>query len=218
MPWFDSEPEYYADPSGPLRQGDILVVPSVIIEPGDGEPPGAAPGEFGAERVVQLWSALSNVLPEAPTIRGRVRWDLGMVLPHDCALEKEFNERVASLIADGSDEETAILEASADRGLDRHVAIAPIRSYEVLPPERVAGVRTGQRLGTFPVVASKRFLVEPGWADLNAPTTVDRSLFAARMRIASLSERAADYLRAALSKHWAYKKPTPPARRAKRKM
>jgi hypothetical protein len=203
--WFDDEADYYEAAAGPLRQGDLVLAPTISIEPGGGESAGVAPAELGAERLVVLWSAITSTLPEAPSIAARIRWDLAMVLPHDCALEKEFNERAAQLIAAGASEDGAIAEASADSRLDRHIAVAPIRGYEDAHLERRQGIRNGQRLGTFPVVASARYLIEPGWVDLDAPTTVARSLFAPAMRVAALSSQAVNYLRAALAKHWAHR-------------
>lgn len=144
-------------------------------------------------------------MPEAPTLKARVRWDLAMVIPHDCALEKEFNERVSELVREGASEEVAVEEASADNTLDRLVAVAPIRAYEDTTAKRKEGIRTGQRHGTFPVPASSTYCIEPGWVDLTAPTTLDRGFFSPNLRLASLTDRAADYLRASLARHWAYR-------------
>ncbi len=205
MAWFEKETEYYQEASGALRQGDLVLAPSAVLESGEGDNPGAAPGNLGEERVPQIWKAIRKALPEAPTLRARVRWDLALVLPHDCALEKEFNERVAELVAMRFSEDAAITDASADANLDRLVAVAPVRSYDEIDVRRREGIRTAQRLGTFPVAASPLYAVEPGWVDLNGPTTIDRRFFSPSLRIASLTDRAADYLRAALARHWAYR-------------
>jgi len=203
--WFDNENEYFQDAVGALRQGDLVLAPTVVLEPGECEAPGVSPTVLGEERSVQVWKATKHLLPEAPTLKAKVRWDLAMVIPHDCALEKEFNERVGELVRDGIPEEVAIEEASADRTLDRLVAVAPIRAYEETTPKRKEGIRTGQRHGTFPVPASPTYCIEPGWVDLTAPTTLDRNFFSPNLRVAALTDRAADYLRASLARHWAYR-------------
>ena len=205
MAWFDSENEYYQHPQGPLRQGDLVLAPSAVLEPGEGELPALAPSLLGDEQTIQLWKAARRTLPEAPTLRARVRWDLSMVLPHDCALEKEFNERVAELMREQLSEDEAIAQASADPTLDTLIALAPVRAYEEAAERRREGIRTGQRLGTFPVPASSTHALDPGWVDLSAPTTVARSFFSPELRVASLTVRAADYLRAALARHWSYR-------------
>jgi hypothetical protein len=205
MSWFDNENEYYQDAVGALRQGDLVLAPTVVLEPGECEAPGVSPTALGEERSVQVWKATKHLLPEAPTLKARVRWDLAMVLPHDCALEKEFNERVGELVRNGTPEDVAIEEASVDRTLDRLIAVAPIRAYEETTSKRKEGIRTGQRHGAFPVPASPTYCIEPGWVDLTAPTTLDRGFFSPNLRLASLTDRAADYLRASLARHWAYR-------------
>jgi hypothetical protein len=203
--WFDTEAEYYQAPEGPLRQGDIVLAATVVVGAGVGPEPGVAPAQLGQARTVKLWTALGHTLPEAPSLQAQVRWDLAMVLPHDCALEKEFNERVVELLAQGQDEADAVRAASADPALDRYLAVAPIRDYSVLPERRREGARGGQRHGAFPVPASALYALESGWVDLNAPTTVDRVSFSPSLRVASLTDRAVDYLRASLARHWAYR-------------
>jgi len=83
--WYDNENEYYQDAAGALRQGELVLAPTVVVELGE---------------------------------------DMAMVIPHDCALEKEFNERVGELVRNGTSEEVAIAQASTDSTLDRLVAVA----------------------------------------------------------------------------------------------
>jgi hypothetical protein len=205
MSWFDSETDYFQAPDGPLRQGDVVLAPTAVFEPGPGQAPGVAPAGLGEERTVQVWRGARQSLPDAPALQARVRWDLAMVLPHDCSLEKEFNERVAELMAAGQAEDAAIHAASADPMLDRLIAVAPVLGYDTVLPRRREGIRTGQRLGTFPVPHSAAYAIEPSWVNLNAVTTVDRSFFSANLRVAALKDRTVDYLRAALARHWAYR-------------
>jgi hypothetical protein len=204
MAWLDNERDYYREPSGPLRQGDIVLAPTAILVDGFSNLSSVAPASFGEEVRIGMWRATTGELPEAPAISADVRWGPAMVLPHACALEKEFNERVVALMKDGVSEQDAIELASAEP-LDMHVAVAPVRTYDELPSTKRHGVRYAQSLGMFPVVQSATYALEAGWADLQCPTTLLRRLLSKNMRVASLSELAAAYLRAALAKHWAYR-------------
>jgi hypothetical protein len=57
---------------------------------------------FGEERTVQVWLGSTRTLLEAPSRGLQARWGLAMVLPHACALEKEFDERVVVLMRPGA--------------------------------------------------------------------------------------------------------------------
>jgi len=128
-----------------------------------------------------------------------------MVLPHVRALEKEFNERVASLVAAGVKRSDAEAAANEDLTLDRFVALAPLCAYDELPVERHLGVRAGSRLGYFPVPASRDAGIPASWVDLRRISTTDVSLIDVDpLRLASLSPLAQAHLQAALAKHWAY--------------
>jgi hypothetical protein len=129
-----------------------------------------------------------------------------MVLPHACALEKEFNERVASLVVAGGDQGEAEAAANGDPTLDRFVALAPLCTYDELEAERHQGVRAGTRLGSFPVPASRDAGIPAAWVDLRRISTTDISLIDVDpLRLASLSPLAQAHLQAALAKHWAYR-------------
>jgi hypothetical protein len=87
-----------------------------------------------------------------------------MVLPHGCALEKEFNERVALFVATGHVRAEAEQLANDDASLDRYVALAPLCTYSELAPERRAGVQSGALLGAFPAPENPSIGIPPAWA------------------------------------------------------
>jgi hypothetical protein len=94
-----------------------------------------------------------------------------MVLPHACALEKEFNERVVVLMASVCSQLEADRLANDDASLDRF--IAPLCTYNEVEPRLHLGAKTGTRLGTFPVPESPWFGIPQAWVDLRRMSTTD---------------------------------------------
>jgi hypothetical protein len=204
--WYDDPAVYYGAPAEVLAQGDIVVATTGVFEAERGDVAPASPLYFGEERLVQVWLGSTGSLPEAPSLGLRARWGLAMVLPHACALEKEFNERVGSLIAAGHQQQDAERLANDDGSLDRFIALAPLCAYSELPPERHAGVKSGIRLGSFPVPADVSGGIPAAWVDLRRISTSEVSLIDVEpLRLASLSSLAQAHLQAALAKHWAYR-------------
>jgi hypothetical protein len=204
--WYDDPSFYYGASPEVLTQGDIVVATTGVFEGEQGDVAPASPLYFGDERLVQVWHGSTGTLPEAPSLGVRARWGLAMVLPHACALEKEFNERVAFLIASGQGQSEAEDIANDDLTLDRFIALAPLCTYGELAPERHAGVREGARLGAFPVPAHSAGGIPGAWVDLRRISTTDVTLIDVEpMRLASLSSLAQAHLQAALVKHWAYR-------------
>jgi hypothetical protein len=120
--------------------------------------------------------------------------------------KKEFNERVAVLVATGHSRAKAEHLANDDVSLDRFIALAPLCTYGELDRERHAGVRSGARLGTFPVPGNPSSGIPPAWVDLRRISTTDVTLVDVEpMRLASLYSLAQAHLQAALAKHWAYR-------------
>src|SRR5579884_263419 len=173
MPWFDDPGLYYGKGYEVLSQGDIILTPLAILVPDAGGVAARAPDRFGEERLISLWTAVDRALPEAPSTSARVSWGAGMVLPHGCALEKEFNERIDDLIDEGMSEVEAEELANADPTLDRSVVLAPLRLYETLPENRRAGARQGTRLGSFPIVADPVNGIPESYVDFTRACTVD---------------------------------------------
>lgn len=205
MSWFDDPAAYYGDGFDVISQGDIIFAPSAVLVGGAGGVAGEAPKMINEERLVSLWTATTGRLPEAPSVAVRAQWGVAMVLPHPCALEKEFNERIEELIARGVDQQAAEDIANEDQTLDRHIALAPLRLYDTLPEQRRAGARQGARLGAFPVVASTEFAIPESYVDLSRITTVDIGLLPLSLRIASLSDLSRSHLQVGLAMFWAYR-------------
>ncbi len=206
MPWYDDPSLYFGGSSDVLSQGDIVVATTGTFEGDAGETAPASPLYFGEERYVSVWRGSTGVLPEAPSLGLRARWGLAMVLPHACALEKEFNERVAELVAAGTAQSSAEQLANDDPALDRFVALAPLCAYDDLAPKLRTGVQTCARLGTFPVPANASAGIPAAWVDLRRISTTDVALVDVEtLRFASLSALAQAHLQAALAKHWSYR-------------
>lgn len=207
MAWFDDPGQYYRsdlDNSLPLSQGDIVIAPTAVIRPDTADSDVAAPAELDVVRRVTLWRSGDEVeLPGAPSLSADVRWGLAMILPHPCALEKEWNERVQELMSDGMDRDTAISEACADPELDPHVALAPIRSYDGMPQHRAALIARGDPLGSFPIVCNG--MIPASYVDFTQLSTVRWELLAPELRLASLSDLATAHLRHRLATYFAYR-------------
>jgi hypothetical protein len=207
MAWFDDPNVYFRNPLEPTRaisQGDIVVAPTAIITPGTADTDVAAPSDFHVVRHVTLWRAADNVeLPGAPSLSAEVRWGLAMVVPHNCALEKEWNERVAELVAGGTPEDQAQAEASDDIELDPYIGIAPILAYSALSQERAEAIARGNPLGSFPIPAGGA--IPASYVDLSQMTTVRWELIAKPQRLAALSDLAAAHLGHRLAVYYAYR-------------
>jgi hypothetical protein len=204
--WFDNPAEYYAElpqQDAALSQGDIVIAPTAIIFPGESESEVAGPTTLDETRDTTLWRASSQTLPGAPSFSSRTRWGLAMVVPHSCALDKEWNERIAELIEAGNDKGNAIREASKQDDLDAHITLASVLALETLPASKRAGVRMNRRLGNFPVCA-KDDLPE-SFVDLTQLSTVHYSGIPQAQRIAALSSKSIAHLHFALAMHFAYR-------------
>ena len=139
----------------------------------------------------------------APTLSAEVGWALAMVIPHNCAMEKDWNERVAELVASGASQGEAEQQAGSDTGLDPLVTVAPILPYAGLSAKRERSIRSGLRLTAFPVVGNGQ--VPEGFVDLNAMTCVHYTLVLVEQRVAALSRVAEAFLQKKLAMHFAYR-------------
>jgi hypothetical protein len=126
-----------------------------------------------------------------------------MVIPHNCAMEKDWNERVAELVASGASQGEAEQQAGSDTGLDPLVTVAPILPYAGLSAKRERSIRSGLRLSAFPVVGNGQ--VPEGYVDLNAMTSVRYTLVLTEQRVAALSRVAQAFLQKKLAMHFAYR-------------
>lgn len=204
MAWYDEPAKYYRDvqPEEPLTQGDIVIAPTTIIYEGTAESDITGPSDLDQRRRTTLWVSVKEELPAAPTFSAETRWGVAMVIPHPCAMEKEWNERVADLVNSGVPEPQAIDEAtSAD--LDPYVTLAPIFGYDSLPRERRRSAQTGSRLGNFPICPSGD--LPASFVDFNQMTTMHFSVAPRIRRIRGLSNLALAHLHHSLVMHFAYR-------------
>jgi len=199
VPWYDDPIQYYADvgEDDALSQGDIVFAATLVVEPGSGETNIAGPTGPGERRRITLWPAAGDALPAAPAMAADVSWGLAMVVPHRCALEKEWNEALESFLAEGSDRAEAERRATATPGLDRFVTIAPLVPLDQADPSKQASISRGDRLGAFPVCADAT--MPRAYADLYRVTTVDERLVRVTHRVKALSDKARAKLQLGLS-------------------
>lgn len=205
MAWYDEPANYFRDVQleEPLTQGDIITAPTAIIHNGLGDSDITGPADLDQSRRTTLWIPAGDALPAAPAFSAETRWGIAMVIPHPCAMEKEWNERIADLVGLGHNEADAIAQATADDTLDPYVTLAPILSYMALPQEKHRGVQTNQRLGNFPICPSGT--IPASFVDFNQLTTVHYSSAPRRRRIAGLSTLAIAHLHHSLVMHFAYR-------------
>jgi hypothetical protein len=194
---------YEAVPHPTLRQGDIILAPSVVLVPPeqrDLSAPRRGPERLGDLQRLALWDADERAL--SPDVSAELRLSPVLVLSHDCDLEKEFNERVRDLMAAGVPQDQAVAEAEADSSLDPLAVVAPLRAFSESPAQRHAGVRQGQRIGFFPILQLPR---DGGdyFVDLGQVTTVSVQLLPQAGKVASLAPESVYELRYKLGEAYA---------------
>lgn len=194
---------YAEAPHPALRQGDIVLAPSaLLLPPGERDlaAPSHGPTRLGEAQRLALWDSHGSVL--SPDVSAEVRFSPVLVVSHDCELEKEFNERVRELLAEGRSEADAVAEAEGDRTLDPYAVVAPVLPYASVPERRHAGIRSGQRIGYFPL---DRLPGDGGdyIVDLGRLCTVSVELLPHRAKVASLSPESVYELRYKLSEAYA---------------
>lgn len=197
---------YVTDGSGPLRQGDLVLAPSATLYK-DTETPAAqalisSPLRVGTAQQVHLWQPQQQV----SGLSAEVRWGLAMVLPHECAISRDFNRRQVQLRKEGFSDEEARKIASDDPALDPTVVVSPVIPLIDFPLSDHPGILTGGRIGLFPICPGPRPekpLVPKGVVDLGRASEISRQLI--HQRVARLSERARALLRAKLVDQWAYR-------------
>jgi len=203
--WFDDPSLFFADANDrTISQGDIVIAPTVVVVSGVSDNDVAAPADIDIERRVTLWHGNDDVvLPGAPSLSADVRWGPTMVLPHPCALEKEWNEKVDELVSAGEDQHIAEERATAMGELDPYVVIAPIVSYEGFSEKKAESIRGGDYLSTFPIAPTNLF--PSVYVDLNRATTCEWRLIPHEARVARLSKLAIGHLRHRVCAFYAYR-------------
>lgn len=194
---------YEAVPHPTLRQGDIVLAPTVILVPPghrDLDGPRAGPARLGDVQRLALWYADAGT--HAPEVSAEMRFSPVLVLSHDCELEKDFNERIRALLAEGRAEDDALAEAEGDPSLDPFAVVAPLRPFSDLPAQRREGVLHGQRIGYFPLLKLPR---DGGdyFVDLGQACTVSVRLLPQAGKVASLDRHAVFELRYKLTEAYA---------------
>jgi hypothetical protein len=119
---------------------------------------------------------------------------LGMVITHDCQLDKEWNQKVRELQKGGTPIEQAEIEATADTSLDRTLVVSPLIDPSDLRGGR-GNVMAGRVIGYLPVPKHPDDLVDACVVDLTYQCTIDRRDV---VKVASVSEPARKQLRYAL--------------------
>lgn len=194
---------YLPEPHATRRQGDIVLAPtSVLWAPERVSTPGSVP--FPPTHIGEpVFSMAAQAPAGTPYVLGvhETRWSPAIILSHDCDLEKDFDERVHELIAEGIDVDDARRYASDDPTLDPLVVVAPLMTYDAVPERHRQGIRQAQRIGYFPLpplpgAGESEYLV-----DLGRVATVDHLLF--RAKLASLTHTAAGVLRYKISEAYA---------------
>jgi len=187
--------DYLDLPNPNLRQGDIVLAPTVALLQGEGAAPHEvppAPSRLGRAVRVVAWRASGG--SDIPKVVAETLWSPVVVVSHDCQLEKDFNERVRELIAGGMLEADAVDVASADPDLDPWAVVAPLLPFEQIPEGRHAGIRSGDRTGYFPL---ELLPIDGGdyAVDLGRLATVSVQLLPQRAKIASLAPPSTAELR-----------------------
>lgn len=206
MAWFDKPDLYYQGlppVSSALSQGEIVVAPTTVILGGEGAAAMIGPATLDDVRETSIWLAAGDELPAAPALSARTRWGLAMIVPHSCALDKEWQERIADLIDVGHSEEAAHRTASAEQGLDEYVTLAPLFALSDTDASKRAGIRMNRRLGNFPVCAIDE--IPESYVDLSLLSTVHYSVVPPARRVAALSDLALAHFHYALAMHFAYR-------------
>lgn len=141
--------EYLRTPNLTLRQGDIVLAPSVALlaghEAAAGEEIPDPPAILGRPTYSLPWRPGESSF--APNVVVETVMTPVLVLSHDCQMEKDFNERFAALTEEGMSPDAARAAASADPTLDPWAVVAPLESFTAIPAHRHAGIRAGARIG-----------------------------------------------------------------------
>lgn len=157
---------FYVDALGPPRQGDILLAGVSRLVGDDRFSP--APWErldahdvtvHGARDGKDMW------LEAGPA--------LAMVTSHDCQFDKEWNQRVRTLVREGVPDGEAHRMAEADQTLDRTFNASPLVYPHEVDRDR-GNLMAGRVVGYLPVPASPDGVVPEAVVDLTYRVTLDR--------------------------------------------
>lgn len=182
---------FYSTEAPPLQQGDVVAVPFARLQTESGLFP-------------QQWASIDLVVDrlEFPTelpgawVVGGYGW--GMVLSHDCHLDKDFNKAVRRLRDKQqlSQDEAAKI-AEQDSQLDRFVTVSPILPVSAFS-DQAADAAEGRVVGLFHLPTDEDRDWDEHIVDLSYRVTVDRCFIEDRRFV--LSEEARMRLRYAVAR------------------
>ncbi len=184
---------YLPEPQEQLSQGDLFMVPTSVVWSHDSLPDASAhvpplPPRIGAAVLTRAWDPAGAREAGVPAVAIEARWGAAMVLSHNCEIDKDFNEAVDRLVAEeGLDEEEVARQVSPDWELDRYIVVAPLLTYGEIAAHKHAGIRSGQRIGYFPLVPIPGYGPADFAVHLSRVSTVERRLLRAGLKIASLA-------------------------------
>jgi hypothetical protein len=204
MPAGHADPFFCASPNETLSQGDIVFAPTVtvwsqakIVAVGFPD----APRDIAVSVRGPLWKPPKS--GNVPLVTHESAWRPGIVVTHDCALDKQFNELVDELVRQGFARPEAVAAAGVQEDLDPLVLIAPLMLYTEIPQGWHQGIRDGNRIGYFPLPSIPGLPQHSFAVDLSQMTTVHWRLLSPT--IASLARPNVGRLRYKLSEMFAFR-------------
>jgi hypothetical protein len=193
---------FYRDsPAELISQGDVFLAPWTMAWSAETEPAAplvpVGPMSTGARSLVPAWTSGPGARRDAPAVTLATTWAPVVVLSHDCEIDKEFNEHLDALIAQGADPDEAAARASQRDDLDRYILVSPLLPYrsDIVAEAKWAPVRAKQKIGyvgfpPMPAVEHAEFCLH-----LSRISTIERRLLRMEFKIASLTEPARALLR-----------------------
>jgi hypothetical protein len=182
---------FYDESDPPLQQGDVVAVPFARLQ----TDPEFLPARWQSIDASRAQLELPGELPETWAIGG---WGWGMVISHDCHIDKEFNKLVHRL---REKEQLPLADAAAiaerDPSLDRFVSVCPVLPVATFP-DQAADAAAARVIDLFHLPADEGREWEEAIVDLSYRSTVDR-LFIEHRRLV-LSEEARMRLRFAVAR------------------
>lgn len=204
-----SERFYRSENHEQLSQGDLFMVPTSMIWSFDSRPEALSevpplPPEVGTSVLTQAWRPSASGEVGAPAVFVETRWSPAMVLSHDCEIDKDFNEEVDRLVEEeGLREDEAIRTVEIDWSFDRYITVATLLAYHEIPGHKHAGIRSGQRIGYFPLPPIPGFGAPEFAVHLSRISTVERRILRGGLKIASIAPDSVKRLRYKLAEVFA---------------
>ncbi len=186
-----TEQEFYGSPDQPLRQGDLVIGPLLrAVSATDPAPDDSLWRTPDLKRI-----ELSKLPHKSVSAEAVLSVTLGMVVSHDCYVDKAFNREVDRFRRGGTRKAEAERIAEADNRLDRWIVVSPVLRSNAVSAD-VAAIERAEAVGLLAVPASsERGINQPGVVDLGLRFSTDRKLCT---RVATISHDGADDLRMAM--------------------